>query len=98
MLESRYGIRFADQGTAERFSFERSPVENPTFGFHGVFNMIPIVGEDRFWALYRTLDDQSTAYVDFHSLWRQFGGSRFATRRRVKLLFDRLSGLFRRQR
>ena len=37
-LESEDGIVFASQSLANRFSYEREPPSNPTFGFHGVFN------------------------------------------------------------
>jgi hypothetical protein len=38
-LENRYGIKFAPEAIADKFSYERSePVDNP-FGFHGLFNM-----------------------------------------------------------
>jgi hypothetical protein len=38
-LERDYGIRFAPDRVADRFSYERSPPAAPTFGFHGLFNM-----------------------------------------------------------
>lgn len=37
-LES-YGIRFADVGTAARFSHEREAGRKDSFGFHGLFNI-----------------------------------------------------------
>jgi hypothetical protein len=38
-LENKYGIKFAPEEIADKFSYERSePVGNP-FGFHGLFNM-----------------------------------------------------------
>ena len=37
-LEAEDGIVFAPQRLANRFSYEREPPSNPTFGFHGVFN------------------------------------------------------------
>ena len=39
MLESRHGIRFAPPEVADRFSYECSHPERPTFGFHGLYNM-----------------------------------------------------------
>ena len=39
VLEHDYGLRFAPAEVADRFSFERVPVEHPTFGFHGVVNI-----------------------------------------------------------
>jgi hypothetical protein len=38
-LENKYGIKFAPEAIADKFSYERSePVDNP-FGFHGLFNL-----------------------------------------------------------
>lgn len=42
MLESRWGIRFADDATADRFAFERHELPFPSFGFHGMSNF-PLV-------------------------------------------------------
>lgn len=36
LLENRYGIRFADPATADRFAFEFTAPTVPTFGFHGL--------------------------------------------------------------
>lgn len=96
MLELRHEIRFANKATAERFAFERAASARPTFGFHGVFNMMPVLGVDQFWKLYGTLDDPSTAFVDFETLLRQLGNGRSALKRRARLTLDRLLHLFRR--
>ena len=43
LLEREYGIRFADESLADRFSFEAAyPVGRP-FGFHGLFNFCRVV-------------------------------------------------------
>jgi hypothetical protein len=42
MLEQE-GIKFADEATASRFSFELIEPKQPTFGFHGVFNLCRVV-------------------------------------------------------
>lgn len=39
LLESRHGIRFAPREVAERFAYECSHPERPSFGFHGLYNM-----------------------------------------------------------
>lgn len=48
-LADEYGIRFADKGAAERFSFEmeqsRALSGKLSFGFHGVFNL-PLIESD----------------------------------------------------
>ena len=38
-LEQRYGIVFADDATADRFSSEHCAQDTPTFGFHGIINL-----------------------------------------------------------
>ena len=94
LLEEEHGFRFADRATAERFAFERSPPPGPTFGFHGIFNMIQVVGLERFWELYAALDDPTTAFADYRSLMSQLGHGRNAFSRRIRLTADRLRHLF----
>ena len=92
-LEREHGIRFADRQTAAQFAFERAKTFGPTFGFHGIFNMIPALGPERFWELYSTLDDRSTAFVDYRLLMRQLGVGRSAAARRARLTADRMLNL-----
>lgn len=87
-LEHEHGIVFADGAMAARFSFERAVPPVPTFGFHGVFNMVPLLGPERFWEIYKTLDDASTAFRDYAVLTRQLGSAKGATKRRFKLTAD----------
>jgi Protein of unknown function (DUF5672) len=43
LLEREYGIRFADEATADRFAFEAAyPVGRP-FGFHGLYNFCRVM-------------------------------------------------------
>ncbi len=44
MLERDWGIRFAPEAVADRFSYERTVPIAPSFGFHGLFNMWRHVG------------------------------------------------------
>ena len=89
LLEREHGIRFPDRTVAAHFSFERTePAE--TFGFHGVFNIIPLLGEHQFWALYEILDGKSTAFVDYWQLMRQLSRSPASGRRRARLTLDRI--------
>ncbi len=92
-LEHEFGIRFADRATASRFAFERSQPAGQTFGFHGIFNMIPVLGEDAFWRLYSSLDDRTTAYADTALLMRQIGPGRRRLARRGRLAIDRCRGM-----
>ena len=95
LLEDK-GMRFASADLASKFSFERGHTSEPTFGFHGIFNVIPLLGADQFWEIYRRLDDRGTAAVDFELLFRQLGTGPDKTRRRIRLAFDFLTALIRR--
>jgi len=47
LLENKYGIKFAPEAIADKFSYERSePSDNP-FGFHGLFNMWRYVKDEK---------------------------------------------------
>lgn len=93
-LENEHELLFADRLTAERFAFERSIPTSPTFGFHGVFNMIQAVGSERFWELYAGLEDPTTAFFDYRKLMGQLGEGRHVSTRRMRLTADRLRHLF----
>lgn len=92
-LEREHDIRFADRGIAERFAFERAESVGPTFGFHGVFNMVDLLGQDCFWALYETLDDKSSVFRDYRLLMKQSGPGAAGLRRKARLTLDRLGRL-----
>lgn len=96
LLEGEHGIRFAERPVAERFAFERERPAVPTFGFHGIFNLIPALGPDRFWNIYRSLDDRSSAFADYMLLMRQLGGGPRSLSRRARLTVDRLAAAVRR--
>jgi hypothetical protein len=98
LLESKFGIRFADEQTAERFAFERRKSSKSTFGFHGVFNLIEAVGAESFWNVYASLDDPTTAFADYPALIRQLGHGRHSWRRRLRLSAHWLRYLSRRSR
>ncbi|MEO6359679.1 MAG: DUF5672 family protein [Sphingomicrobium sp.] len=91
-LEQRHNIRFASGAVADLFAFERSVGAGPTFGFHGIFNMIPALGADRFWEIYRSLDEPGSAFVDYRLLVTQLSHGQHAWRRRLKMTFDWLKG------
>ena len=89
-LENVHGIQFADRAIADRFSFERAAPTGPTFGFHGIFNMISALGVERFWEIYRTLDDRRTAFADFTAMFHQLGNAPGSMVKRVELTMNRL--------
>lgn len=93
LLEREHEIRFAPRATAERFGFERTVPREPTFGFHGIFNLIPALGAERFWEIYRDLDDRGTAFADYRLLMGQLGTGKHPGRRRLQLLMDRVAAL-----
>ncbi len=64
-LEAR-GLRFAPADLADLFSTERASLLHQSFGYHGVFNMPPSLGAERFWQVYRTLDNRDPVW---HDLW-----------------------------
>ncbi|MEK7835439.1 MAG: hypothetical protein AAB298_04740, partial [Pseudomonadota bacterium] len=45
-LEEQYGIAFAPNAIAERFSFEHIEPTRPTFGFHGQINITRFVDDE----------------------------------------------------
>jgi hypothetical protein len=92
-LEREHGIRFAPREIAESFAYEREPPQGPTFGFHGVFNMIPVLGHKNFWRIYKDLDERSSIQVDYGLLLRQLRGSPGASKRQLQLTLDRVRHL-----
>ena len=91
LLESEHRIRFAPAEVADRFAFERTVAVSPTFGFHGVFNMIGALGPDRFWTIYQSLDDPHSAFADYPLLLKQLSGM---PARQARFTFDRLKAMF----
>lgn len=98
LLERKHCIRFADRAAAARFSLERSIPRRPTFGFHGIFNIIPALGEERFWSIYRQLDRKESAFADYWQLISQIRVGPRALSRVSRLTADRFKDSFRRGR
>jgi hypothetical protein len=57
LLERDHGIRFADETTADRFSFEVSHPTGPTFGFHALYNFWRVMPVDALAGLAPALPD-----------------------------------------
>lgn len=93
-LEQDHGIRFADSATAQRFAFERRHSAAPSFGFHGVFNMIDVIGRDAFWTVCETLDSDQPLVHDWPLILRQSGFSRQHLAARARLLARGLAADF----
>lgn len=90
LLEEKHDCRFAYPALAATFSFERQPPHSATFGFHGVFNMIPLLGAADFWHVYRSLDDRKTVWTDYWLILGQLAGSVSGWLRMARMSLDRL--------
>jgi hypothetical protein len=90
LLEARHGIRFADATSARRFSKERDSSPLPSFGVHGVFNMVEALGPERFWQIYCSLDERRSISRDLFLLARQIKGADPIGTKRLRLLRDLL--------
>jgi hypothetical protein len=84
------GLRFAPRELANSFSTERASAPEATFGFHGVWRMPQLIGADRFWDLYRKLEDRTSVYRDQSLIMRQLAGQPNGLRRCFKMGLDRL--------
>jgi hypothetical protein len=60
-LERDHGLRFAPEKLADRFSYEQRRRSGTTFGFHGVFNLHRIEGDDAVMAMVDGLTPLETA-------------------------------------
>ncbi len=70
LLEREFGIRYADEALADRFSFEASyPVGSP-FGFHGLFNFCRVVPPDEIAAMAAGFSDAIARSLQLKSLLR----------------------------
>jgi len=87
-LEAR-GIRFAPRALADVFSAERAGDPLTSFGFHGVWHMPRVLGVQRFWQIYRGMDDRSTIWHDFAGILGTVGQGALGPARILRLLVDR---------
>jgi len=67
-LERAHGIRIAPPALAERFAYERIPPQQPTFGFHGLFNFPRELSRDELHDALRQLPDSQARGLDAHDL------------------------------
>jgi hypothetical protein len=58
--------------------------------------MLEILGRERFWALYDTLDERSSALTDYRLLLGESGRGSNGLGRRARVIFDRAKQLIRR--
>lgn len=93
-LESQ-GLRFAPRAIADCFSTERCGDPAASFGYHGVWHMPELLGRERFWEIYRELDERASVRHDFQNLLWQLAGGKGGGRRAVYFAWDRLRDAFR---
>ena len=71
-LEKQFGIKFADEVTADLFSYERSLPDVSTFGFHGIFNMWRYLEDSEVEDFADRLTDATYNSVGFYELFMQY--------------------------
>lgn len=84
------GLRFASRELADTFSAERASSLETAFGFHGVWHMPQLIGADRFWEIYRGLEDRHSVYHDGAAIMRQLAGTPHGLRRCLQMGWDGL--------
>jgi len=95
LLETKYGIRFADERVADRFAFDVGRPNGPTLGFHGVFNFWQVLGDDELVTFARTAPEAIAEGLGFGALCRNLVDLKridvareFVTRRLASLPHD----------
>jgi hypothetical protein len=71
-LEREHGLRFAPEALAERFSHERGFPEQPSFGFHALFNFCHYVDDAELAAIVGLLPAQTCRRRDYAQLLLQY--------------------------
>lgn len=89
LLESQ-GLRFAARDMADRFSAERAADPDMAFGYHGVWHMPQVLGIEKFWEIYRSLDDRGTVRHDLRTLVARVAKGPGGSGRVLRMLLDRL--------
>lgn len=95
LLETKYGITFADERVADRFAFDVSRPNGPTLGFHGVFNFWQVLTDDELVSFARTAPEAIAEGLGFGALCRNLVDLKrvdvareFVTRRLASLPHD----------
>ena len=68
VLETNYGIAFADERVADRFAFDVGRPLGRTLGFHGVFNFWQVMNDAELTAFARTAPDAIAQGLGFGAL------------------------------
>lgn len=93
-LEQR-GMRFAEASLAAQFSCERSGYPHSTFGFHGVFRMVEVLGFVDFIELYNSLDERSSVWRDLKMIVSQLRADGAGWDIALRMWCDRLRSFWR---
>jgi len=83
------GLRFAPRALADLFAAERAGDPAASFGYHGAWLMPRVLGPDRFWQLYRTLDETRSVRPDFRAIVADVARGPDGLRRAGRMLLDR---------
>ncbi|MEO7256153.1 MAG: DUF5672 family protein [Casimicrobium sp.] len=70
LLETKYGVVFADERVADRFAFDVGRPVGPTLGFHGVFNFWQVFSDDELVDFARTAPQAIAQGLGFGALAR----------------------------
>lgn len=68
VLETKYGIAFADERVADRFAFDVGRPVGPTLGFHGVFNFWQVLTDAELKTFAQTAPDAIVRGLGFAAL------------------------------
>lgn len=86
----RRGMCFANGVMADKFSAERAGRIQSSFGFHGVWHMPNVIGNDGFWNVYLSLNDRSTIRHDLLKLAASLSQNTRGLQRAARLIADQL--------
>lgn len=90
----RQGLLFAPHGLANAFSAERAGNPSNTFGYHGVWHMPTVLGNERFWQIYCQLDERTSVRHDFWTILSKVAGGKGGLRRAFNFACDPVRDLF----
>lgn len=84
------GLRFAPRALADTFAAERAGNPSTSFGYHGVWQMPGILGRQKFWQIYLSLDERGSIRHDFYSLLRQVARGKGGAKRALHFIRNRI--------
>lgn len=90
------GMRFAPVELANAFAAERFGDPADSFGYHGAFLMPQVLGVERFWHLYKELDERGSLRRDYLQIMSSIRHGKARRRRQGRVLRDWLKGFFER--